>query len=59
MKWILFIFLFSVDGNQIRIVPNFETEAACETAAEAAATTMMNSNRVGPASSVYCLPSTQ
>ena len=56
MKWILFIFLFSVDGNQIKIVDNFDTKAACNTAAEAAANVLMNNNKSGPGSAVYCLP---
>lgn len=55
MKWILFIFLLSVDGNQIKTV-EFNSQAACMEAANGAATSMMKSNKVGSASSVYCLP---
>lgn len=56
MKWILFIFLFSVDGNQIKIVDAFDTESACNTAVQAAASVLMNNNKAGPGTAVYCLP---
>ena len=56
MKWILFILLFSVDGNQIKIVNNFDTKAACQDAVEAAAAVLMNNKKAGPGTAIYCLP---
>jgi len=53
MKWILIIFLFSVDGNQIKSI-EYDTETACRNAGQIAIQAMSSHNRISDKSTAYC-----
>lgn len=53
MKWILIIFLFSVDGNQIKSI-EYDTESACRAAGQLAITAMSSHNRNSDKSIAFC-----